>query len=48
MLPLFKGGPARIVRSSPQFAFTTLMSYEMFKKLVRAEKIVLIHKLIQE
>ncbi|KAJ7651670.1 mitochondrial carrier domain-containing protein [Mycena polygramma] len=29
---LFKGGPARIVRSSPQFAFT-LMSYEMFKKL---------------
>ncbi|KAJ7161297.1 mitochondrial carrier domain-containing protein [Mycena crocata] len=30
---LFKGGPARIVRSSPQFAFT-LMSYEMFKKLM--------------
>ncbi|KAJ7170155.1 mitochondrial carrier domain-containing protein, partial [Mycena filopes] len=29
---LFKGGPARIVRSSPQFAFT-LMSYEMFKKM---------------
>ncbi|KAJ7459174.1 mitochondrial carrier domain-containing protein [Mycena galericulata] len=29
---LFKGGPARIIRSSPQFAFT-LMSYEMFKKL---------------
>ncbi|KAJ7040334.1 mitochondrial carrier domain-containing protein [Mycena alexandri] len=28
---LFKGGPARIVRSSPQFAFT-LMSYEMFKR----------------
>ncbi|KAJ7195555.1 mitochondrial carrier domain-containing protein [Mycena haematopus] len=28
---LFKGGPARIIRSSPQFAFT-LMSYEMFKK----------------
>ncbi|KAJ6483892.1 mitochondrial carrier domain-containing protein [Mycena vulgaris] len=30
---LFKGGPARILRSSPQFAFT-LMSYEMFKKLM--------------
>ncbi|KAF7303166.1 Mitochondrial inner membrane protein [Mycena kentingensis (nom. inval.)] len=30
---LFKGGPARIIRSSPQFAFT-LMSYEMFKKLM--------------
>jgi solute carrier family 25 aspartate/glutamate transporter 12/13 len=30
---LFKGGPARIIRSSPQFAFT-LMSYEMFKKMV--------------
>ncbi|CAK5280634.1 unnamed protein product [Mycena citricolor] len=30
---LFKGGPARIIRSSPQFAFT-LMSYEMFKKML--------------
>ncbi|KAJ6520104.1 mitochondrial inner membrane protein [Mycena sanguinolenta] len=30
---LFKGGPARIIRSSPQFAFT-LMSYEMFKKFM--------------
>ncbi|KAF7307212.1 tRNA (guanine(37)-N1)-methyltransferase [Mycena indigotica] len=30
---LFKGGPARIIRSSPQFAFT-LMSYEMFKKMM--------------
>ncbi|KAJ7631241.1 mitochondrial carrier domain-containing protein [Roridomyces roridus] len=29
---LFKGGPARVIRSSPQFAFT-LMSYEMFKKM---------------
>lgn len=38
---LFKGGPARIVRSSPQFAFT-LMSYEMFKKLVRGEAIPLV------
>lgn len=37
---LFKGGPARIIRSSPQFAFT-LMSYEMFKKLVGAEALSL-------
>ncbi|KAE9409110.1 mitochondrial carrier [Gymnopus androsaceus JB14] len=30
---LFKGGPARVLRSSPQFAFT-LLAYEQLKKLV--------------
>ncbi|KAF9074907.1 mitochondrial inner membrane protein [Rhodocollybia butyracea] len=30
---LFKGGPARVLRSSPQFAFT-LLAYEQLKKLL--------------
>ena len=31
---LFKGGPARVLRSSPQFGFT-LLAYEQLKTFVR-------------
>ncbi|KAJ2921025.1 hypothetical protein H1R20_g16069, partial [Candolleomyces eurysporus] len=30
---LFKGGPARVIRSSPQFGFT-LLGYETLKKMI--------------
>jgi hypothetical protein len=40
---LFKGGPARVLRSSPQFGFT-LLAYEELKKVVRTSCLVVIEE----
>lgn len=38
---LFKGGPARVIRSSPQFGFT-LLAYEYLGKVSLRSKVLMI------
>lgn len=43
---MFKGGPARVIRSSPQFGFT-LLGYEVLKDVSVSLELVITQKLIR-